>query len=138
MKKTTIRNRRLGKNQRAELEQSIRSIEYLIDMSDTLKYSYFWSNFGNASSRAYLERKYYASADWTEGEHVYECEISTSFSRQNCYVHRSYKKDGQYTNLTAVKASLKRLLAIRDRDDEIIAKAEMKKNPEIALAAAGD
>ena len=92
-----------------ELESTIEAIEEVIAVSDELRYSYFWHNNGNQSSRRYRERELSAHAEWDEGCHHYDASISCYISRKHVYPSRKYFRDGEKTNLNAVHASLRRL-----------------------------
>ena len=109
---------RMTQNRRVKLKETILMIQKVIDISDKLKNSYFWGPPGIASIRRRLEDKYTADASWSENGHDYTAHIGCTMSCNHVYVDRQYKKDGVKTNLTAVKASLRRLEQINKRADE--------------------
>lgn len=94
------------------LAGDVARVQEVVDMSEYLKSAYYWHDNGKASVRAYKERKYQAEHEWDEDGHHYEAAIWTRITYKHCYVYRDYRKDGVATNLTAIKSSLKRMLAV--------------------------
>ena len=118
----------MKKKEYQELEATLHKIEKVLEMSDYLKYAFFWrGDNGNAEQRAKREEELQASAEWDEGGHHYYADIYTSQSRSYTRVYRDYRKDNISTNLTPLKNSYKRLKAIYDAETEKRRKRETNK-----------
>jgi hypothetical protein len=85
------------------------SIKEIIEIAEKCKGAYFWKPEKSASSRRYAEKKYSKYTEWTEGGHQWTAETIMEQSCNNVYFRTVYTKDGNKTNLTAVKNSCKRM-----------------------------
>ena len=88
----------------------INVVKSIIDKSDEMKNAFFWAPPGNANGRRQFE-KYHSRpiVEWDEGGHHYTAEYNVSCSCNHIYASGIYTKDGNKTNLTAIKNSIKRL-----------------------------
>ena len=81
----------------------------VVEIADQMKNAYFWHPVGTASGRVYYDETHSACHEWDEGGNHYSASFRTESSCAHIYTYRSYWKDGERTNLTAIRNSLKRL-----------------------------
>lgn len=93
-------------------QEAINKINDVIWTAEKFKNAYFLGSVGNAYNRRRTEEKnsidYF---EWQDGKDVYSAEYTVSCSCKHTYASGSYTKNGNKTNLTAIKNSLKRLEA---------------------------
>lgn len=91
---------------------NINAIKAIADEAESMKNAYYFRPPMNAGSRrSYEKRHSHDEVRWTEGGHEYTAEYTVSCSCNNVYAKGSYTKDGKTTTLTAIRNSLKRLIA---------------------------
>lgn len=92
------------------MEKIIGQIEAIVNEAEYMRNAYFWSPPSVAFLRRDYEKKHsHDEVAWTEGGHDYTADYSVMCSCRNIYASGRYTRDGEKTNLTAVKNSLKRL-----------------------------
>ena len=93
----------------------IKSIESIIEEAARMKNAYFWTPDGCAGGRRYFEKKHsHDMVEWDEDGHHYSAEYTVSCSCKYVYANGHYTKDGVKTTLTAIKNSLKRMVAVAE------------------------
>lgn len=94
-------------------KELIERLERLFRQVDKYRGCYFWGgDNGNSSHRSWLEdQNNVAEFEWTEGGKHYTARFDTDYRRNYVMAHGTYTRDGNYTNLTAIKNSYKRLKA---------------------------
>lgn len=91
-------------------QETINAVQAIIDDAEYFKNSYFWTPGGNSSSRKSYDRKHsHDTVTWTENGHDYSACFSVRSSYANYRVSSEYYKDGQKTNLKAIRYSLDRM-----------------------------
>ena len=103
----------------------VATVAAIVETAERFRNSYFWTPPKYASSRGYMERENtYREVEWGEGGHAYTAKYNVSCSCRNVYAHGTYTRDGEITNLTAIRNSLKRMQ---------VALADNKKTAQIKL-----
>lgn len=93
-------------------EVTIRHIKEIEYEAERMKYCYFWGGEGNRQHRDWYEKKHsVAEVEWWEDGHHYsasfDVECHYSYTKATGY----YMKDGEWTTLTAIRNSRKRMEA---------------------------
>ena len=106
-------------NKKSELIKGVDACGEVIWRANKFKYCYFWSgDNGNAQKRASYERYWsYSKTHWSDGENEWAVSYSVTQSRHNTYATGYYHKNGNLTNLTAIKhqrAFLEKLISMID------------------------
>ena len=92
--------------------ETLDKIADIINIAECCKYSYFWRDNGNCSSRRHTEREYNRDpVCWTDGDDEYSAEYKFSQSRKHTYARGIYYRNGVRTTLTAIRNSYNRLVA---------------------------
>lgn len=126
----------MRKKEYEELQKAVAKVERLIESAEYVKGAWFWEgDNGNASRRA--SRGEYLSdyAEWTEGGHKWTADLTVTQSRYYTYVDRDYRKDGEKTNLKAIRYSLARMQATLAEETAKREKREARKQARLAKAA---
>lgn len=88
----------------------IDAIENVVEIAEDMKNSYFYTPNKRAVCRRYYEEKHSTDeVKWEEGGCVFTAQFITECSCQHIYAKGYYTRNGERTNLTAIKNSLKRL-----------------------------
>ena len=103
----------------------VATVAGIVETAERFRSAYLWTPPKYASSRRYMERENtYREVAWTEGGRTYTARYDVSCSCNNVYASGTYTRDGEITNLTAIRNSLKRMQA---------ALADNKKTSQIKL-----
>ena len=88
----------------------IQNLDTIIERVAKFKNSYFWSSPANARSRRDYE-KYYSipEIEFEFSGHTYTAAFSVECTCNNIYAKGIYTKDGNKTNLTAIKNVLAKM-----------------------------
>lgn len=90
----------------------VATVAAIVETAERFRSAYLWDAPKYASSRRYMERQNtYREVEWTEGGRVYTAKYDVSCSCRNVYASGTYTRDGDVTNLTAIRNSLKRMRA---------------------------
>lgn len=99
--------------------ETIAQLHALIRSADHYRNAIYMTPPAVAGGRRYEERRgtvpYF---EWTEGGHKFAACYKVVCSACHIYARGSYTRDGEKTNLLAVKNSLKRLEQERDQEDK--------------------
>lgn len=82
------------------------NFERFMDLSDRYKNSWFWSDNGNCSCRAYKERRDKIDYETVVNGDTYSVYFSVSMSRRNVYVTKVVTKNGIKTNARVIRTLL--------------------------------
>ena len=93
---------------KSEFAKAITACKEVMFRSEKFRYCYFWEgDNGNQNARNYYSRQWsvpeYA---WNDGENDWSVSYSVTQSRKNTYASGEYRKNGQVTNLNAVRHQL--------------------------------
>ena len=100
---------RLADNYDSDIVSTVAGI---VETAERFRSAYLWASPKYASSRRYMERQNtYREVEWIEGGRTYTARYDVSCSCRNVYASGTYTRDGEITNLTAIRNSLKRLQA---------------------------
>lgn len=107
----------MTKKEKAALEKELKEcreiyggIAEVVRLAEYMRNAYFWKgDHGNQKRRDWYDAQHSAEFSWTEGGHEYSAGFFTRSSRHNIYTTRSYYFDGERTNLTKIKNSMKRI-----------------------------
>jgi len=91
------------KTQKIVSEQTKKAIIHYLAQSKKYENSYFWSNFGNAKQREWVEKQ--EGFDY-EGDGI-KLHFAISISCKNCYVTREIYIDGEKKTAAALKKFIK-------------------------------
>lgn len=91
----------------------LHDIEAIIREAESMKGAYYFRPPQSAGARRSYE-KYHSHDEvaWSEGGHDYTARFDVTCSCRNVYAKGTYTKDGKPTNLTAIKNSYKRMIAL--------------------------
>lgn len=90
----------------------VATVAGIVETAERFRSAYLWTLPKYASSRRYMERENtYREVAWTEGGRTYTARYDVSCSCNNVYASGTYTRDGEITNLTAIRNSLKRMQA---------------------------
>lgn len=91
---------------------TIVTVAAIVETAERFRNAYFWTPPKHASSRGYMERENtYREVEWVEGGRTYTAKYDVSCSCRNVYAYGTYTRDGEVTNLTAIRNSLRRMQA---------------------------
>ena len=91
---------------------TIATVAAIVETAERFRSAYLWAAPKYASSRRYMERQNtYGEVKWTEGGRTYTARYDVSCSCRNVYASGTYTRDGEITNLTAIRNSLRRMQA---------------------------
>ena len=90
----------------------VATVAAIVETAERFRNAYFWTPPKYASGRGYMEHENtYREVAWTEGGRTYTAEYDVSCSCNNVYASGTYTRDGEITNLTAIRNSLGRMRA---------------------------
>ena len=94
--------------------ETIVRLEDIIEEAGRFRGAYFFTPSKNAAAkRAYEEKHSWDEVTWEENGDEYTAEFKVDCSESHIYAKGYYTKNGNKTNLTAIKNSLKRLKAMK-------------------------
>lgn len=94
--------------------ETIVRLEDIIEEAQKLKNAYFFTSPSSSRARrAYEEEHSWDMVSWEENGDEYTAEFKVDCTGSHIYAKGYYTKNGNKTNLTAVKNSLKRLKAMK-------------------------
>ena len=85
----------------------VATVAGIVETAERFRSAYLWTPPKYASSRRYMERE----NTYREGGRTYTARYDVSCSCNNVYASGTYTRDGEITNLTAIRNSLKRMQA---------------------------
>lgn len=98
-------------------DRIIHALEELFRQVDKYRNCYFWGRCGNSERRERLSAENsIPEFEWDEDGHHYTAEFIADYRCSYVTARGNYTKDGQKTNLTAIKNSYKRM-AVRNEKD---------------------
>lgn len=90
----------------------VATVAAIVETAERFRSAYLWTPPKYASGRRYMERQNtYREVEWIEGGRAYTARYDVSCSCNNVYASGTYTRDGEVTNLTAIRNSLKRMRA---------------------------
>ena len=90
----------------------IATVAGIVETAERFRSAYLWASPKYASSRRYMERQNtYREVEWIEDGRTYTARYDVSCSCRNVYASGTYTRDGEITNLTAIRNILKRMQA---------------------------
>lgn len=90
----------------------VATVVAIVETAERFRSAYLWTPPKYASSRRYMERQNtYREVKRIEGGRTYTAEYDVSCSCNNVYASGTYTRDGEVTNLTAIRNSLRRMQA---------------------------
>ncbi|MBE5817928.1 MAG: hypothetical protein E7312_02625 [Clostridiales bacterium] len=103
-----------------EKKELIEKLNNLVDIADYMKNSYFFSPPRNPEARKSYEERYSTELiKWEESGNSYSARYTTECRGRCVYAWGRYRKNGEKTNLKAIKYSLKRLEEDYKKNDDI-------------------
>lgn len=100
--------------------ETVAAVAEIVAQAETCKGAYWWTPAGAAASRRWHEEQHNRDrVEWTEGGHTYSAAYHYRESCSHCYASGEYYRDGSMTTLTAIRNSLRRMEAARDRSEAV-------------------
>ena len=94
--------------------ETIVRLEDIIREAENLRGAYFFTSPSSSKARrAYEEEHSWGMVSWEENDDEYTAEFKVDCTGSHIYAKGCYTKNGNKTNLTAIKNSLKRLKAMK-------------------------
>lgn len=91
-------------------KEIIEKLTEICEEADRMRNAYFFEPPKRAAERRDYEWYHsHPEISWEEGGHVYTAQYGVSCSCKYIYARGYYTKDGEKTNLKAIKSSLERL-----------------------------
>lgn len=98
----------------------VATVAGIVETAERFRSAYLWTPPKYASGRRCMERQNtYREVEWIEGGRAYTARYDVSCSCNNVYASGTYTRDGEVTNLTAIRNSLKRMRAALANKKEI-------------------
>ena len=126
----------MRKKEYEELKKTVAEVERFVRSAEYVKNVWFWE--GNNGNADWLESRGEALSDyaeWEEGGHKWTADLTVTLTRRYTRVDRDYRKDGEKTNLKAIKNSLARMQKTLDEETERREKREARKQARLAKLA---
>ena len=102
-----------------ERQELIKGLSHLVAIAERFQKAYFFRSPQSASERRRYERIYSVpQIEWKDGNDIYGARYEVRCSCNHVYAKGFYTKNGDWTTLTAVRNSLKRL--IDEQNDEML------------------
>lgn len=106
------KDKRKTKKLRADLKSAIADIETIIELNETTKNAYFWSDNGNAYNRERRESELSFETSYSFPFVNFKLEQETRLSRRNAYIYKTYIINEEETNLRRVQTLLEEMNAV--------------------------
>ena len=126
----------MRKKEYIELRKAVAKVERFVESAEYVKNAWFWEgNNGDADRREARGENLSDYAEWEEGGHKWTADLTVTLMRRYTRVDRDYRKDGEKTNLKAIKYSLARMQATLAEETAKRAKREARKQARMAKLA---
>ena len=124
----------MRKKEYIELKRTVAKVERFVKSAEYVKNAWWWGgSYGDADWRESRGESLSDYAEWEEGGHKYTADLTVTLTKKYTRVERDYRRDGERTNLKAIKYSLKRMQAVLEEETAKREKREARKQRNLRI-----